>query len=192
MATAVMETSAFETRVDDEALYEVIDERRVEKAPMGAYLVHVASTLASRLSLVVLPQNLGRLENEMLFLIDKESNLQYRPDLAFVSFERWPKRRGVPRKFPWDVIPDLTVEVVSPSNRASEILRKTRAYFEAGVRFVWILFPDERVIHSYRSFASINVLSVGDDLRCPELFPRFEAALGGHLRRFSATRTREE
>jgi len=34
-------------------------------------------------------------------------------------------------------VPDLAVEVVSPSDRAAEVLAKVAEYLEAGTRLVW-------------------------------------------------------
>ena len=56
-----------------------------------------------------------------LFRLRSEPNLQRRPDAAFVSFDRWPKAWRIPQANAWDVVPDLAVEVVSPTNLAEEI-----------------------------------------------------------------------
>ncbi len=39
------------------------------------------------------------------------------------------------------LVPDLAVEVLSPSNTAAEMDQKLRDYFAAGVRLVWYLDP---------------------------------------------------
>ena len=41
---------------------------------------------------------------------------QRRPDVAFVSYNRWPRQRRVPRTEAWEVVPNLVVEVVSPTD----------------------------------------------------------------------------
>lgn len=46
--------------------------------------------------------------------------------------------------------PDLAVEVLSPSNRWTEILEKVEDYLAAGTRLVWVLDPDKRVAHIFR------------------------------------------
>ncbi len=45
--------------------------------------------------------------------------------------------------------PDLTVEVVSPSNPFMDVLVKMIKYRDAGVREYWIVFPDEKRIMVY-------------------------------------------
>ena len=42
--------------------------------------------------------------------------------------------------------PDLLIEVLSPSNRAHDQVRKRELYARAGVREYWIVDPEQRVI----------------------------------------------
>ena len=46
--------------------------------------------------------------------------------------------------------PDLVVEILSPSNSASEMGRKFRLYRNAGVREYWVLSPEDKVLGTYR------------------------------------------
>jgi Uma2 family endonuclease len=48
------------------------------------------------------------------------------------------------------VPPDLAVEVVSPSNRPGELLRKIGEYLAAGVPLVWVVYPKRRRVAVYR------------------------------------------
>jgi Uma2 family endonuclease len=111
----------------------------------------------------------------MLFRIDKD--LQRRPDVAFVSAERWPIGRRIPDDAAWDVVPDLAIEVVSPTNTAAEVLARVREYFQAGVRRVWVVYPNERLIYTYQSPTSVRVLQAGDDLDGDPLLPGFRLPL---------------
>ena len=42
--------------------------------------------------------------------------------------------------------PDLLIEVLSPSNRAHDQVRKRQLYARGGVREYWIVDPEQRVI----------------------------------------------
>src|SRR4051794_20175497 len=68
-----------------DSLYEVVDGRYVEPPPMGALEVHLANLLTFALTQFAREHRLGRVEMEMLFLLDGAKNLQRRPDIAFVS-----------------------------------------------------------------------------------------------------------
>src|SRR5439155_17439204 len=134
--------------VDTEALYEVIDGQRKELPPMGASQTNVANALWGFLIPFARAQNLGRAVGEMLFNF-APINKQRRPDVAFVSYERWPKAEPVPHTNAWDVVPELAVEVISPTETMVEVLAKVREYFHVGAQLVWLVVPSERLIYVY-------------------------------------------
>lgn len=100
------------------------------------------------------------------------------PDLLFLSAERIPDPR--PTGF-LEIPPDLAVEVVSPSNRASEIREKVTEYLEAGVRMVWVLDPASRTGTVYRSRRDIRLLTPADELDGADVVPGFRVRLGDVL-----------
>jgi Uma2 family endonuclease len=159
-----------------DALYEVIGGEVVEKSQMGSYPVEVASTLLENLGPFVRRSGLGRAFNEMLFQIDRTT--QFRPDVAFVSHEKWPIGRRSPRRQPWEIVPDVAIEVISETDRAQDVLSKTGRYFQAGVRAVWLIYPDLEVVHVYESFTRIRVLTRDDILDSSEIIPGFQLPLG--------------
>src|SRR5262249_19053062 len=127
MATDVQASESFPPPgLDSDALkfYEVVDGRILEKPPMGAQESILASFLQGLMDPIARANRLGRVATETLFLIDRARKLKRRPDLAFVSDQRWPLRRWVPRTEAWDVVPDLTVEVISESNTADQVAIK--------------------------------------------------------------------
>jgi Uma2 family endonuclease len=120
---------------------------------------------------------LGRLESEMLFSLDAAVDLKRRPDLAFISYERWPRDRAVPRTAAWDVVPDLAVEIISPTNLATAVLAKIAEYFQHGVRCVWVVYPVEEQVYVYDSVTSVRILTRADRLAVPSILPQFELPL---------------
>lgn len=159
----------------DDALYEVIDGRIVEKVQMGTYPVELASILQGYLDPFVRRAGVGRAIIEVLFRIDART--EYRPDLAFVSHAKWPLSRRAPKKQPWEIVPDLAVEVISENDKGEEVLGKTRDYFRAGVRAVWLVYPSLEVIHIFDSFTQIRVLTRADVLEGGDLIPGFRLPL---------------
>src|SRR5262249_46173003 len=101
--------------VQEDRFYEVVNGQRVELPPMSAYEVRIASVLMVLLENHVKTHTLGRAVSEMLFLLDAARDLQRQPDVAFVSYDRWVRGRRVPRTSAWEVVPDLAIEVVSPT-----------------------------------------------------------------------------
>jgi Uma2 family endonuclease len=159
----------------EDALYEVINGKYVEK-PMGAFQTMFASALASYLSYPGGAKRLGRIVTEMLFLLNA-AGLKRRPDVAFVSYERWPRQTPVPDAEAWDVVPDLAVEVLSPSNTAIETVKKLEDYFRAGVRQVWVIYVEQRLFYSYKSLSDIRILRPGDELDGGDVLPGVRIAV---------------
>jgi Uma2 family endonuclease len=170
---AVETAAAARPEVVDEPLYEMIDGRIVEKPPIGAYQVWIASILTVFLHGPAAVNPMGRVVGEMLFTLDAGRKLKRRPDVAFVSYDRWPRRRPVPDEESWEVVPDLAVEVISTSNSAREVVKKVGDYFRAGVRVVWVVFPSERLVYVYRSATDLHVLQIGDELDGGDVLPGF-------------------
>jgi Uma2 family endonuclease len=83
----------------------------------------------------------------------------------------------VPGGEAWEVVPDLAVEVVSPSNTAIEVVKKLGDYFRAGVRQVWVIYPVQQFIYVYTSLADIRVLQPGDDFDGGAVLPGFRLAV---------------
>src|SRR5262249_10355673 len=125
-------------RLDPDKLYEEIDGRPVEMPPMSVSSVVCASELFGQLFAFVKPRDIGRAVIDALFLLPDPITRNRRPDLAFVSYDRFPKSARVTPENAWDVVPDLAVEVVSPSDGAAEQMEKVIEYFRAGVRLVWV------------------------------------------------------
>ncbi|HEV3447071.1 MAG TPA: Uma2 family endonuclease [Gemmataceae bacterium] len=161
----------------DEPLYAVVDGRRVELAPMGVHEGWIASVLLWHLQTFAQPRRLGRAVMEILFDLATVGKEQ-RPDVAFVSSQRWPYDRVPPRgDNAWKVIPNLTVEVVSPSNMADEIQVKIHDYFQSGVELVWVIYPEHREVYVYGSPVRVQVRARTDVLEGGKVLPDFRLAL---------------
>jgi Uma2 family endonuclease len=158
MATAVelLPKTLAETLDDDSSLYEIVKGQRVEK-PVSVVAVSIASLLVSHLNVFALPRKLGIALSEPLLRLMPGGD-QRRPDVAFVAYERWPEAE-VPEGDPWEVVPNLAVEVVSPSNTIQDMVDKIDEYFEAGVSLVWLILPKQRRVYVYESPLQLSVLS---------------------------------
>jgi len=177
MATVTFpeESVDVEPVVIEDRLYEVMDGKVVEKPNMGALQTEFATILANYLGPPARQGGFGRVVVEAIVRIDERT--QYRPDVAFVSYERWPRRRQLPDTDPWEIVPDLAIEVVSKSNKAVEVLAKVRHYFQAGVRGVWLVYPTLEVFHVYDSFDQIRVLTRDGVLDGGSFIPGFQLPL---------------
>jgi Uma2 family endonuclease len=158
-------------------LFEIVGGRVVEKPPMGALEGFLASILIRYLAPFVHEAGLGCVVSEILFVLEHSPELKRRPDLAFVSAERWPSGKRVPRTEAWDVIPDMAVEFISQSNSADEVAGKIDEYFRAEVRQVWVVYPVTNKVQVYESPTRVKILQLGDELQGDPLIPGFRLPL---------------
>ncbi len=170
--TPVSPPSAIAPIIPDDMLYEVVDGLVVEKT-MGAFETGIASLLVEILGPFARANRLGRFFGEMLFRIDLTQDLQRRPDVAFVSHARWPYNRRVPDVPIWDMVPDLAIEVLSPSNTAIAVNRKIHEYFKAGVTRVWVVYPEQAEVYIYSTPQQVQVVGIGQELDGGDLLPGF-------------------
>jgi len=165
-----------EPLVDSDMLYEIVDGEIVEAEPMRAYESVLASAMMIRLGNYVLQHGLGQAVSETLFDL-ATVHRQRRPDVAFVSKERWPLNKRIPQSAAWKVVPDLAVEVNSPSNTMDEVNDKVHEYFDAGVRLVWVIVPKKQEVYVYDSLKTIRLIAREDDLTGDTIIPGFRLPL---------------
>jgi len=66
------------------------------------------------------------------------------PDVAFVATDSL-SRMDVDVS-PIEGIPNLAIEVVSPSNSAQDMLTKVHQYLDAGCQAVWVFYPNLKLV----------------------------------------------
>jgi Uma2 family endonuclease len=163
-------SSALTDQVEPEGLYEVIDGRIVEKT-IGVYENLLAAVFFGILDRHMEMNPVGWVVQEMIFDLRPQINRERRPDVAVVSFERWPRDRLIPEARSWAVVPDLAVEILSPTNTTDSIAEKLAEYFHVGVRQVWVVYPRHAWIYVYTSVTSVSVLAPGAELDDSDVLP---------------------
>jgi Uma2 family endonuclease len=161
----------------DERLYEVIDGQIVESEPLGAYEAWIATELSGMLRTHTQQVPVGRVVTETLFDLTRWVGKKRRPDVAFVSYERWPRKNRIPSTEAWDVVPNLAIEVVSPTNPANEILEKVAEYFQAGVELVWVVYPSRQQVYAYTTPTAVCIVSRDEELDAASVLPDFRLRL---------------
>jgi Uma2 family endonuclease len=162
---------------DEGVLYKIVDDQVVELAPRGAYEVWSATVLVARLATFATQHQLGRAVQEMLFDLTMVTGRKRRPDVACVSYDRWPRQRRIPRADAWEVVPNLAVEVVSRSDSVDSVVDKVAEYFHAGVERVWIVLPSQAQVYIYDSPTSVRILTQTDELAGDPILPHFRLPL---------------
>lgn len=106
------------------------------------------------------------------YLLRRNPDLLLAPDAGFIASER----AGGRGEGYFQAAPDLAVEVISPSDRASAIRKKLEQYFEYGTRLVWIVYPDTRTIDVHHKDGSRR-LAAGDTLDGGDVLPGFSTSV---------------
>lgn len=157
----------------DDSRLELVRGRVVREPPPGPEHGWLDVRLAARLLGFVEAAEAGVVLSNTGFVLATDPDTVRGPDIAFVSRERMP---SLGRKY-WRMAPDLAVEILSPSNSASEIQEKVLEYLAAGARLVWIVDPARRTVTVYKSARDIRILAVGEDLTADEVLPGFRLPL---------------
>ena len=142
--------------------------------PMAAAAIihgNVGMNIIIPLGTYVRNNNLGRLfTNETAFLL---GDRVVKPDVAFVSTERLSgdQFKG------FSVAPDLSVEIVSPSDKHYDVNEKALAYLKAGTRLVWVIEPVLKSVTVFRSEVDFTMLNYEDTLTGEEVVEGFSCAV---------------
>jgi Uma2 family endonuclease len=179
MATVVDD----ETTVELPDRYEVVNGVIVEVPPMSGFSSEVANRIRDHLTVYAASRRNGRPRSDMLFRIPlpNDRTRSREPDVAYISFDRWPESRPLPyRGNPVDVVPELMVEVASPTDTAEELLAKAHEYLRAGANLVWVVFPLLRQVYAYTAQdAPPRVFGAADALDAGDVLPGFVAPMAG-------------
>ena len=144
-------------------------------SPSGSLHAIVVATLGGILYDFVKSRKLGWVFGaEGGFLIRRDPDTVRAPDAAFVSAERMPA--SVPAGF-FPGPPDLAVEVLSPFDRASDVIAKVSDWLETGCRKVWVIDPETRSIAVYSPKAEMRMLHYSDVLNGEDVLPEFQIAV---------------
>lgn len=177
MATASPLQSAltaeeFSRRPDPGYPEELVKGRIVRMPPPGSRHGFLCSEFAWLLRSYLEEHDLGRVvTNDSGVITQRNPDSVRGADVAYYSYNRLP-RGPLPVGYP-EVVPELVVEVRSPSDRWPTVLAKVAEYLDAGVGVVCVLDDASRTAQVYDAERPVRILNEGDELRFPELLPGF-------------------
>ena len=166
----------------DELQHVYVPDKRVElvrgllvvRELPGMRHARVAMDLALALGAHVRAAALGRVYAEAGFKLASNPDTVRGPDVAFIRRDRIPDPE--PTGFA-HFAPDLVVEVISPGDRAGEVLAKVADWLSAGTRLVWVLDPARRVARVYRDDGTEQILTADESLDGGDVVPGFSCPL---------------
>ena len=129
-----------------------------------------ASNIHMSLGAHVNERRLGRVVSaEATFLLAEDPAHARIPDVAFVSAARDAAVVDIESAFPGP--PDLAVEVVSPSDRLTQVHEKALDWIARGARMVVVANPRRREAQVYRPGADVQTLRASDVLDGGDVVP---------------------
>ena len=147
-----------------------------EKAPAGQEHGEIVVNLAALLWNFIRAQRLGRLvASDSGVWLERDPDTVREPDIAFFSAEKVPP--GVRVTGYSETVPDLVVEVHSPSDSMREVHDKARMWLSYGVRLVWVVHPDTRTIDVHHQEHRVSMLTETDALDGADVLPGFSCAV---------------
>lgn len=120
----------------------------------------------------------GELFNSPVDLVLSEHSI-VQPDLVFIEDATQLKN---PKYI--DIVPKLIVEILSPSSRRTDTIRKLNLYLKHGVLHYWIVEPEEGIIEAYKlENDKYVIMTVEDgDFEHPD-FPGLEFNMGDMVKK---------
>lgn len=153
---------------------ELVKGRVVRMPPNFPYHGYVCFELLFRLRQFLEGKSIGRVfSNDSGVITGRDPDTVRGADGAFYSFSRLPPGE-VPQGDYFDVMPELVVEVRSPSDRWRKIIVKVGEYLSAGVTAVLVLDPQTKSAQIYRDEGLPQTFGPDDTLTLPDVMPGFE------------------
>ena len=103
--------------------------------------------------------------------LERDPDTVREPDVAFTSAEKIPLDAEIDGYA--EVVPDLVVEIVSPSDTRRWARDRAQMWLDYGAPLVWIVHPDTRTIDVYRPGSAATTLHEDDSLDGHEVLPGF-------------------
>jgi Uma2 family endonuclease len=141
---------------------------------MSKWASYVAGAILASLTLHCRAVKAGWVfpEGEQYQCFPHDVKLVRKPDGSFILLERMSASEVTEGGFV-KVAPDLAIEVVSPHDTVYELDEKLLDYQQAGVRLIWVVNPQLRIVRIFHSDGSITQLAEKDDITGEDVLPGF-------------------
>ena len=164
-------------RLDSEGVRgELIQGVLYETMPAGMEHGEIVMNLGILLGGFIKPRRLGRLTgSDAGVWLERDPDTVREPDIAYISAARLPP--GVRVRGYAEVVPDLVVEIASPSDGQREVSDKARMWLRYGVRLVWVVQPDTYTVDVYEPGRAVVTLDEHGTLDGLDVLPGFTCAV---------------
>jgi Uma2 family endonuclease len=155
--------------------YELDNGRLIVTPPPGSEHGSIQLGIGSKLLVFAEHHGLGKVWVETGVVLWRNPDRCVGPDVSFVSQAKLPVRLS-PEGY-LETIPDLVVEVRSKNDTKPYLKRKVDDYLKAGVRLVWVVDPDAKIVTEYRRDSPPQTYGITESLACDDVLPGFRLPL---------------
>jgi len=153
--------------------FELIDGHPVEKAMPTER--HSRCLLQILLALATYEkQHGGRVNTETRYRPADDLTNDRIPDASWVSDAR---KQAIVESGPVVGLPDLCVEIKSPTDGYDQMRVKAAYYLAHGVRLVWLIYPEKQIVEVSSAATGTDLLTAGDTLTGGDVLPGFALAV---------------
>ncbi len=158
--------------------FELINGELITMAPVNWHHATLAVKIGRFLDEYCSETDAGTVGSEGGFYPADDHSTLLAPDVAFVSKDRLAP--PFPQTFT-GLMPDLAVEIASPSNTRAELRRKATIYLRNGSRLVWLVLPAQKAVEVCRLTAhgqiTIEFVGSAGKLSGDDILPGFTLEL---------------
>jgi Uma2 family endonuclease len=156
---------------NSDRLFELVNGEIIEKRPTEQHGT-VVGNLIFALKVYAKMHKPGRVGAEVRYRLPQDRANARMPDISYSSVRRpLVKTGGVPE------LPELAVEIKSPTDSIKRLREKADYYIANGVKLVWLVYPDQRMVEVYRPAADVEILFGSDTLSGYDVLPSFTLTL---------------
>jgi Uma2 family endonuclease len=142
---------------NEDRLFELINGEIVEKMPTEEH-GRIVINIGAAIRIFLKQHQVGRVGAEIWYKLPADRYNARMPDLSVNSGHRPVVRQGSVLQ-----MPELAVEIKSPTDSIKQMGGKAHYYLANGARLVWLVFPNKRYVEVYQLDGEVEVL-FGDDL----------------------------
>ncbi|GAB5490629.1 MAG: hypothetical protein Phog2KO_08440 [Phototrophicaceae bacterium] len=177
-----MPLDEFMVRFEDQP-FELIEGDIRNVTPAKKKHSKLSKRIYDRILFYLVENEIGEVFFESTFIIEDKADWvsgSRIPDVSYYEMSRYEaheKENPDEESKPFILVPDLVVEIISPTDKYTDINSKVDTYLADGVKLIWIIDPQRQTIAVYDGNDSANTLRVDDTLTGGTTLPNFEVAL---------------
>jgi Uma2 family endonuclease len=169
-ATNLMSWAAFEQLPDDGMHHEIIEGVLIALPPPKSGHTLIAHIISK--ALCAIEKQMGcRALYEAGYKLTHDPPTWVQPDVSVLSEDR------IDQTDPDGYFlgaPELTVEVISPSESANDVVAKAELMLKHGAQAVWVIYPKRKRVEVRLNDGTSRMLGIADKLTLPDLLPGWE------------------